>query len=99
MPLTMFGAGSSVIIALHVPDCVLSVAHAPVANRAAKDKGVKRPTLMGGGVTADNLRRALPTSDGVIDSNSHLRKGIDSDDALHLNADLRRCFMDQARAA
>ncbi|MCY4459722.1 MAG: hypothetical protein OXC26_04880 [Albidovulum sp.] len=46
-------------------------------------------TLIGGGVTADNLREALPTGEGAIDS----------DDSLRMSADLCRRFMDQARDA
>ena len=124
MPLTLFGAGSMVIAALHLPDCALPAAYDSGANRAAKtgadgqivfgssimdmpvlrivaarDAGVKKPTMIGGGVAADNLREALLKSNAVIDSNSLSRKGIDSDDPLRLNAVLCRRFMDQARDA
>ena len=65
----------------------------------AMDEGVKNPTLIGGGVAAGNLREALLTSDGVIDSGSQLRRGIDSDDQFRLGTDRRRRFMDQGRGA
>ena len=124
MPLTLFGAGSSVMAALHLPDCALPAAYDSGANRSAKtgldgqivfgssikdmpvlrivaarDAGVMKPTLIGRGVTADNRRETLQTNEGVIDSSSQLRKGIDSDDPLRLNTDLRCRFMDQARDA
>lgn len=99
MPLNMFGASSTVIATLHLPDSALSVAHASGANWAARDAGVKKPTLIGGGVTADNLREVLPTGDGAIASGSRSRKGIDSDDPLRMNADPCRRLMDQARDA
>ena len=99
MPLTLFGAGSTVIATPHLPDCAPSASHALAANWAAKDAGVKKLTLIGGGGTADNLREALLTGDGVIDSGSQSRKGIDSDDPLRMNADPCRRFMDQARNA
>ena len=99
MPLTLFGAGSTAIAALHPPDRAPSVAHASGANWAARDAGVKKPTLIGGGVTADNLRESPLTGDGVIDSGSRSRKGIDSDDPLRMNADPCGRFMDQARDA
>ena len=99
MPLTQFGAGSTVIATPHLPDCAPSASHALAANWAAKDAGVKKLTLIGGGVTEDNLREALLTGDGVIDSSPQSRKGIDSDDPPRMSADPCRCFMDQARDA
>ena len=99
MPLTLHGAGSAVIAALHLPDRALSVAPASGANWAAGDAGVKKPTLIGGGVTADNLREALLTGDDVIASSSQSRKGIDPDDPLRMNADPCRRLMDHARHA
>lgn len=99
MPLTLFGAGSMVIAALHLPDCALPAGHASGASWAARDAGVNKPTMIGGGVAADNLREALLTSNAVIDSISLSRKGIDSNDPLCLNAVLCRRFMDQARDA
>ena len=89
MPLTLIGAVSTVIATPHPPDRALSAAHASGANWAARDAGVKKPTLIGGGVTADNLREALPTGEGAIDS----------DDSLRMSFDLCRRFMDQARDA
>ena len=124
MPLTLFGAGSSVIAALHLPDCALPAAHVSAANRAAKTEadglivigsslldmlvlriaaargaGVKKPTLIGGGVTADNPIEERLTSVGVIDSDLRLQNGVDFDDPIRLNACRRRRFMDQARDA
>ena len=89
MPLTLIGAGSTVIATLHPSDRVLSVAHASGANWAARDAGVKKPTFIGGGVTADKLREPLPTGEGATHS----------DDSLRMSADLCRRFMDQARDA
>ena len=99
MPLTLFGAGSTVIATSHVPDCTPSIALASGANWAVRDAGVKKLTLIGGGGTADNLCAALLTGDGVIDSSPQSRKGIDSDDPLRMSADPCRRFMDQARNA
>ena len=99
MPLTLFGAGSTAIAALHMPDRALSVAHALGANWTAGDAGMTQPTLIGGGVTADNLRELLLTGDYVIGSSSRSRKSIDSDDPLRMNADPCRRFMDHARGA
>ena len=99
MPLTLLGAGSTVIAALHLPDRAPSVAHASGANWAAADAGVKKPTLIGGGATADNLSEALLTGDGIIASSSQSRRGIDPDDPLRMNADPCRRLMDRARHA
>ena len=96
MPLTLLGAGSTVVAALHLPDRALAVAHASGGNWAAGHAGVKKPTSIGGGVTADILREAPQTGDGVIASSSQSRRDVDSDDPLRMNADPCRCLMDRA---
>lgn len=47
---------------------------------AARSAGVKRPILIGGGVSADNVAKALEAADAVIVSTSLLRDGAAHDD-------------------
>ncbi|MEP9374768.1 BtpA/SgcQ family protein [Mesorhizobium sp. KR1-2] len=48
--------------------------------RAARAAGVKRPILIGGGATADNVATALDAADAVVVSTSLLRDGAAYDD-------------------
>ena len=66
---------------------------------AVRAHGVRRPILIGGGVTADNVARALQSADGVVVSTALMRKGAAPDDPVQWDADLCRRFMDAARAA
>ena len=65
----------------------------------AKRAGVKRPILLGGSVTADNVAEALATADGAIVSTSLMRKDAAPGDLLLWDADKSRAFMDRALAA
>lgn len=65
MSLTMFGAGSSVTVALHLPYCAQSVALAPGVNRAAKT-GADGLTIIGSGpLDLPVLRMATPRNEDV----------------------------------
>ena len=65
--------------------------------KGAKAAGVKRPIIIGGGVTADNVGKALDVAESVIVSTSLLRDGAVPDDlALWDNEKVRR-FMDAAQ--
>jgi predicted TIM-barrel enzyme len=64
---------------------------------SAKAAGIKRPILIGGGVTERNVRRALAASAGVIVSTALMRKGSGATDVVRWDADLTRRFMDAAR--
>ncbi|MBO6720084.1 MAG: hypothetical protein JJ913_19225 [Rhizobiaceae bacterium] len=66
---------------------------------AVRETGVRRPILIGGGVTDDNVGEALRVSDGVIVSSALMRTGIEADDPLRWDTDLCRRFMDKARSA
>jgi predicted TIM-barrel enzyme len=59
--------------------------------------GVRRPVLIGGGVTEGNVARALAAAQGVVVSTALMRKGAGPDDLVHWDADLCARFMDAAR--
>lgn len=65
---------------------------------AVRAHGVKRPILIGGGVTAANVGQALRAGQGVVVSTALMRKGAGADDLLLWDADLCHRFMDAARA-
>lgn len=67
------GADGVVITASSFDDTLSRIA-------AAKAGGVKRPILIGGGVNADNIARALSAADAVIVSTALLRDGAAHDD-------------------
>jgi predicted TIM-barrel enzyme len=58
-----------------------------------------RPILIGGGVTAANVKKALKAADGVIVSSALMRKGADKDDLVQWDADICRRFMEAVRSA
>jgi len=64
---------------------------------AVRAAGVRRPVLVGGSVTTENVARALAGSDGVIVSTALMRAARAPDDLLQWDADLCRRFMDAAR--
>lgn len=66
---------------------------------AVRAHGVKRPVLIGGGVTEGNVARALAAAQGVVVSTALMRKGAGADDLVHWDADLCARFMDAARRA
>lgn len=65
----------------------------------ARESGIKRPILLGGGVTQGNVGEALKAADGVIVSTALMRKDAEAGDVLRWDADLTQRFMDGARAA
>jgi len=65
---------------------------------AARDAGVRRPILLGGGVTQDNVAEALAAADGAIVSTSLMRDDGGASDPLRWDADKTRRFMDRVRS-
>lgn len=66
---------------------------------ALRDHGPTSPILIGGGVTTDNVARALACCEGVVVSSSLLRKGGEALDPVRWDADACARFMEAARAA
>lgn len=64
---------------------------------AVRLAGLRRPILIGGGVTETNVVEALAASDGVIASTALMREDAGSDDLIRWDADKCRRFMDAAR--
>jgi uncharacterized protein len=61
--------------------------------------GIKRPILIGGSVTEQNVATALGASQGVVVSTALMRKDAKETDVLRWDIDLTRRFMDAARAS
>jgi predicted TIM-barrel enzyme len=55
--------------------------------------------LIGGGVTAGNVARALAAAQGVVVSTALMRKGAGPDDLVQWDAGLCARFMEAARGA
>lgn len=85
------GADGLVITGSSFPDTLERIA-------AVRARGVRRPILVGGGVTEENVGRALAGAEGVVVSTALMRKGASPDDLVRWDADLCRRFMDAARA-
>jgi predicted TIM-barrel enzyme len=66
---------------------------------AVRAHGIRRPILIGGGVTKANVGAALDAADGVIVSTALMRKSAGEDDVLRWDIDLCRRFMDTVRGA
>jgi hypothetical protein len=64
----------------------------------ARAAGVRRPLLIGGGVTQENVGEALAAADGAIVSTSLMRAGAGPADVLRWDLDKTRRFMDAVRA-
>lgn len=64
---------------------------------AVRDKGIRRPILIGGGVTEANVDEAMAHADGVVVSSALMRRDAAPDDLLRWDVDLCRRFMDAAR--
>lgn len=62
--------------------------------RAAR---IKRPILIGGGVTEDNVGRALDAADGVVVSSALMKRDSSAPDLTRWDADLCARFMNAAR--
>lgn len=65
---------------------------------AVRARVPRRPILIGGGVTEDNVAEALAAADAVIVSSTLMRKDLGENDLVRWDADLCRRFMDAARA-
>jgi predicted TIM-barrel enzyme len=63
---------------------------------AVRAAGVRRPVLIGGGVTEANVARALRVADGAIVSSALMRRDAGPDDLLRWDADLCRRLVDAA---
>ncbi|QBF32057.1 BtpA/SgcQ family protein [Thalassococcus sp. S3] len=59
-------------------------------------KDIRRPLLIGGGVTAENVAQALATADGAVVSSALMRTELDPNDLVRWDSDLCRRFMDAA---
>jgi predicted TIM-barrel enzyme len=86
------GADGLIVTGASFPDTLARIA----AVRAA---GIRRPILIGGGVTEDNVGEALAHGDGVIVSSSLMRKDAAPDAMAQWDAERCRRFMDAARTA
>lgn len=64
---------------------------------AVRAHGIRKPVLIGGSVTADNVDKALQNAQGVVVSSALMRKDVARDDVLRWDLDLCRRFMDRAR--
>lgn len=85
------GADGLIVTGASFPDTLARIA-------AVREAGLRRPILIGGGVTAANVGEALAAGDGVIVSTALMRRGAGEDDLVRWDADLCRRFMDAARA-
>lgn len=65
--------------------------------RSARAAGIRRPVVIGGGVTKDNVLQALDVADGAIVSTSLMRDGAGPADVLRWDADKTCRLMDRVR--
>ena len=65
---------------------------------AVRAAGLRRPVLIGGGVTDANVADALAAADGVVVSSALMRRDAEPGDLRQWDADLCHRFMDAARA-
>lgn len=64
---------------------------------AVRASGVTRPLVLGGGVDATNVARALSVADGIIVSSALMREGSNQDTHLRWDEGKVRNFVDAAR--
>ncbi|MEM8854849.1 MAG: BtpA/SgcQ family protein [Pseudomonadota bacterium] len=83
------GADGLIVTGSSFPDTLARI-------EAVRAAGIKRPLLIGGGVTADNVAEALGASDGVVVSSALMRKGAEADDLVRWDIDACRRFIDAA---
>jgi predicted TIM-barrel enzyme len=86
------GADGLIVTGSSFPDTLTRIA-------AVREAGVRRPVLIGGGVTEANVAEALGASDGVIVSTALMRADASPGDLVRWDSDRCRRFMDAARAA
>lgn len=67
--------------------------------REARAAGIRRPLLLGGGVTEGNVAEAFGAADGVIVSTALMKSGTTEADTLRWDASKTRGFMGRATAA
>jgi len=67
--------------------------------RKAKDAGVRRPILVGGGVTEGNVVQTLAVADGAVVSTSLMCDAPSTDALVRWDSDKTRRFMDAVRTA
>ncbi|XWN31099.1 MAG: BtpA/SgcQ family protein [Devosia sp.] len=84
------GADGLIVTGSSFPDTLSRI-------EAVRAAGVKRPLLIGGGVTVDNVAEALGASDGVIVSSALMRKDAGEEDLVRWDADRCNRFMEAAR--
>jgi len=65
--------------------------------RKAKEVGIQRPILVGGGVTIGNVVQTLAVADGAIVSTSLMRDAPETEDLVRWDSDKTRRFMDAVR--
>lgn len=87
-----FGADGLVITGATFDDSLSRI-------RAAKASGVRRPILLGGSVTQDNIRATLKVADGAVVSTALMKEDAGRADILHWDGAKTQRFMDAARAA
>ncbi len=84
------GADSLVITGSSFADSLVRI-------KAVRAAGVRRPIILGGGVTVDNVGVALAQADGVVVSTALMSKPTDRQGHVIWDIDLCRRFMDAAR--
>ena len=67
--------------------------------KRARQQNLKRPLLLGGSATTENVAQALKFADGVIVSTSLKLKNASSHDVLQWDIELVKRFMDAANQA
>lgn len=87
-----FGADGLVITGASFSDSLSRI-------RAAKAAGIKRPIVLGGSVTSENIAETLSVADGAVVSTALMRAEAKPGDLLHWDKDKTSRFMDMARAA
>lgn len=84
------GADALVVTGESFPDTLKRIAR-------LRETVTKRPILIGGGVTRENVRAALAASEGVVVSSALMKTDAKPDDLTRWDSDLCRRFMDAAR--
>lgn len=64
---------------------------------AAREQNLKRPLILGGSVTSENVAQAFTAADGVIVSSALKRKPANSNDLVHWDLAKVTQFMEKAR--
>ncbi|MFD2238951.1 BtpA/SgcQ family protein [Aureimonas populi] len=86
------GADGLIITGDSFPDSLHRIA-------AVRDRGLARPILIGGSVTAHNVAEALTVADGAIVSTALMRRDAGEGEIVKWDLDLCHRFMEAARGA